>query len=94
MGGALGVGLCAPEAGALGYSFLPSLISIRTASCELVKGPKAPRSSQESATTSLNTELGTSKSTKAMQVPSEATPGKRDMAFDIISHNPMSISST
>jgi len=43
--------------------------------------------SQESGPSSLGTGLGTSKSMKAVRVPSEATPGKRDIAFDFISHN-------
>ena len=36
----------------------------------------------------LGTELGTSKSTKDVRAPSEATPAKRDMVFDFFSHNP------
>jgi hypothetical protein len=36
----------------------------------------------------LGTELGTSKSTKEVRVPSEATPDKRDIVFDFFSHNP------
>jgi hypothetical protein len=36
----------------------------------------------------VGTGLGTSKSTIAVRVPSEATPDKRDMFFDLISHNP------
>ena len=32
--------------------------------------------------------MGTSRSTKSVRLPSEATPGKRDIAFDFISHNP------
>ena len=41
----------------------------------------------------LGTELGTSKSTKAVRVPSEATPDKRDMIFDLTSHNPKVVGS-
>src|SRR6202521_6261253 len=37
----------------------------------------------------LGTGLGTSKSRKAVRVPSEATPDKRDVVFDLLSHNPM-----
>ena len=41
----------------------------------------------------LGTGLGTSKSTKVMQIPSEATPDKRDIVFDFISHNPKVVGS-
>ena len=36
----------------------------------------------------LGTGLGTSRIAKEVRVPSEATPGKRDIVFDFISHNP------
>jgi hypothetical protein len=41
----------------------------------------------------LGTELGTSKSTKPVRGPSEATPDKRDIVFDRISHNPKVVGS-
>src|SRR5713101_3055618 len=41
----------------------------------------------------LGTGLGTTKSTKTAQVPSEATPGKRDIVFDFVSHNPKVVGS-
>src|SRR6266853_653890 len=41
----------------------------------------------------LGTGLGTTKSTKTARVPSEATPGKRDIVFDFISHNPKVVGS-
>src|SRR6266851_3087947 len=41
----------------------------------------------------LGTGLGTTKSTKTARVPSEATPGKRDIVFDFVSHNPKVVGS-
>jgi len=76
----------APKAGALACSFLCSLVSSSPNRSRGSEGPADP--SQESTTTSLGTALGTSKSMKTVRVPSEATPGKRDIVFDFISHNP------
>jgi len=41
----------------------------------------------------LGSGLGTSKSTKTARGPSEATPAKRDMIFDLTSHNPKVVGS-
>jgi hypothetical protein len=41
----------------------------------------------------LGTGLGTSKKDKSGAVPSEATPDKRDIVFDFISHNPKVVGS-
>lgn len=50
--------------------------------------------SHVSMPSSLGTALDTSKSAKTVRVPSEATPGKRDIVFDFISHNPKVVSSS
>jgi len=49
--------------------------------------------SHVSMPSSLGTALDTSKSVKTVRVPSEATPGKRDIVFDFISHNPKVVGS-
>jgi hypothetical protein len=54
---------------------------------------KSPRINQKSAPSALGTGLGTSKGCKSCAVPSEATPDKRDIVFDFISHNPKVASS-
>jgi len=54
---------------------------------------EGPDSASERRPSYLGTGLGTSKSTKAVQEPSEATPGKRDIVFDFISHNPKIVGS-
>ena len=54
---------------------------------------KAPWYEKKSTTTRLGTGLGTSRSVKTVRAPSEATPGKRDMVFDFISHNPKVVGS-
>ena len=46
------------------------------------------RISREFGPFRMRTGLGTSKSVKAVWAPSEATPGKLDIVFDLISHNP------
>jgi hypothetical protein len=51
------------------------------------------RLKRESRPSSLGTALGTSKSMKTVRVPSEATPSKRDIVFDFISHNPKVVGS-
>jgi len=54
---------------------------------------KSPEFNQESGPSTLGTELGTSKSRKPVRVPSEATQDKRDMIFDLTSHNPKVVGS-
>jgi hypothetical protein len=42
----------------------------------------------------LGAKLGTSKSMRVVRVPSEVTPGKRDIVFDQTSHNPKAVGSS